>query len=147
MGNGLVLVDMGEEILYNSAKYESEQEAYDALSEVISRVSESLHQTYFVAWESENHEHHSTQYTVTDTGNIVGEDTLFIEGGRGGTYEIVPKPGNPPRIRYHHPSGDVKWDEEARLLMIASTDYVYEKKGEEAWFIEYYDEMRDRLGI
>jgi hypothetical protein len=115
------------------------------LTEAISEVAENLNQNvYTVIWETDNH-NHGSEYRVTKSGRLVNEDTLFIQGqSRSGTYEIFPKASSPPVIRYHLPSGDIGWNEEAVSLILTEGTFAYQKQDDSATFV---DVVKDRLGI
>lgn len=136
---------MTQEVVYQLGKYDSDEEAYEALTQAISEVADNLSQNVYTAiWKSETYDHGS-EYRVVRSSSVVKEDTLIVEGAsRGGTYEIVPKPSNPPLIRYHHPSGEIKWTEEVLSLVITSGTFAYQGEDEHPTFFDY---VKDQIGM
>jgi hypothetical protein len=136
---------MSQELVYALSEQDSTLDAYEALTSAISVVADNLDQgLYTVIWKSENHDHGS-EYRVVGTSTLAKEDTLMIRGAsRGGLYEIFPKSHAPPVIRYHLPSGDIGWEEEALQLVITSGQFAYEKEEEYATFFEF---VKDKFGL
>lgn len=145
--------NMEQKVLYNLEQQDSEEEAYEALTKAISDIPVSSAQSIDVAWASENHIHETTRYVVTDKGSRYGENTLKIRGrgGKktGGKYEIIPKPNSSPRIVYYTPDNTIGWDESLKILVISPSKYKFiEEDGKEnPVFLEFVDDLRDRIGI
>lgn len=135
---------MEQEVVYHLGKHDSDTEAYQALTQAISEIADHLNQNVYTAiWKSENHDHGS-EYRVVDSSRILKEDTLIIEGAsRGGTYEIVPKPNNPPIIRYH-PNGEIGWTEEALSLVITLGTFAYQNEDDHPTFFDF---VKDQIGL
>jgi hypothetical protein len=132
-----------EGVLLNSVVYQKVSNAFEGLrerSETSNQGHFDVFSDYRVLWESTGHSHPTTSYAITGFGEELGEPTLQIRGagGResGGNYEIIPKPDNPPWIRYHRKDGYTGWDEELRTLMIVSPDCKYVNDGNWQGFFE-----------
>jgi len=121
-----------EGVIINSIVYDKVASGIDNLKqkdEDPDRWQFDVKSDYRVIWESETHYHPATSYAVTGFGEELGETTLKIRGHggneSGGNYEIIPKPDNPPWIRYHRKDEYGGWDEELQSLMVVSPEWKY----------------------
>lgn len=137
---------MSQEVAYRLGAYDSDEDAYEGLINAISEVKENLaRNTYTVIWKTTTH-NHGAEYRVVDTNSRTGEDTLIIEGqGRGGKYEIYPKPNDPPFILYHHPEGRIGWEENAVGLIITEGMAKFEYDEESG--VAIFDDIKERLNL
>jgi len=114
--------------------YEKQKEKIAEWEEKLDR--EHLNSGYYrVVWESETKDY-ATSYTVVGFGNTYNENTVIIEGGRGGKYEIIPKPVEGPVIRYHHPSGKESqfWEESLIKFAVIGPEWEpYEEESSSIW--------------
>lgn len=136
---------MNQELVYHLEGHDTDQDAYQALTDAISAVANNYQSNVYTAiWKTKSRDHGS-EYRVIDDDSLVGEDTLIIEGAsRGGKYEIFPKPNNPPIIRYYKPNGDIGWSEEAISLIITSGDFGYSKEETGPAILEF---VKDKFGL
>jgi hypothetical protein len=116
-------------VILNWSTRHGEKSVFEALTEAIASlesVDRALLDDYRVLWETEDRNYDSTSYAISGFGTSVGETTLKIRGGRGGEYEIFPKPSFAPWIVYTHPRAG--WEEELTKLAILSPDFEYVEK-------------------
>ena len=116
----------------NKEQAQASDEVYERLVESVEYLKQDFTpdqiQNYRVIWESETHNFETTHYKITGFDEELGETKMQIIGGRGGKYEIIPKPANPPWIRYLPPEGSqsAQWEEPLYHLAILSKDFEYD---------------------
>lgn len=70
-----------------------------------------------------------------------------MAGKKRGNYEIIPKPNSSPRIVYYYPDNTIGWDEELNMLIISPCKYKFAEEEENPIFVEFVDEVKDRIGL
>lgn len=133
-------------IVLNWSTRHREETVFEALTDAIASLEEIdrvLLDEYRVIWETEDRNHDSTSYTITGFGTSVGETTLKIRGGRGGDYEIFPKPNFAPWIVYTHSRAG--WEEELTKLAILSPDFQYIEKNGWRSFLSNASEILEEI--
>jgi len=117
----------------NGTQAQASDEVYERLVKAVKHLEQEFTsdqiQNYRVVWESENHDFKTTDYKITGFYEEIGETRMKVVGGRGGNYEIIPKPANPPWIRYLPPEGSesAQWEEPLHHLAILSKDFEYDR--------------------
>ena len=134
-----------EGLLLESTAYE---EVVDAIRKLKNR-KEELSNDCRVIWQTRNRDFSSTTYTIDRFGSKLGEPTMHIIGGRGGEYEIVPKPPEDVWIRYKPPKpSQTGWGEELTRLAVLTPEFEYvQEKGWRAFFSDAFnilEEARNR---
>jgi len=126
-----------------------EETIYESLVkaiETLKKADSEARQLYHVVWESVDHSHGSTKYSVIDFGSHLGEPTLEIEGGRGGKYEIITKSSSYPWIQYLPPNKPKHqgWNEPLVRLVILTEEFEFvEQNGWRVFLDNPFDAIKE----
>ncbi|WP_226011841.1 hypothetical protein [Halomicrobium salinisoli] len=126
-----------------------ESTAYDEVTKAIEQLrEEGINDNHRVIWKTETRDFGATNYTIEKFGSKLGESTMHIIGGRGGQYEIIPKPNDSVWIKYKDPDPSRSgWEEELTQLAILTPEFEYvHEEGWRAFFSDAFqiiEEVRD----
>ena len=130
-------------------KNHNPENVYEQIVSAISSLQEmdpNARAEYHVIWESTDHNHDSTKYTMEKFGSHLGEPTMRIRGGGGGNYEIITKSYDYPWIQYLPPNQprEYGWDEKLVRLAVLTPDFEYiDRNGWQAFLSNPFEILRN----